>query len=195
MNKFSSLFFSLLFISCEGISQSEDKPQFTELESASYEKSNTGVLSLTDYLKVDSAGKVVMLEIYHSDTTYYSFQLPESVFAKVKEVYGSKSLKSYMIRDKLAKGVNYAGDYSFATLRRVNDKIEQLTYIVPFMDAKFHEGRQAIYSFYFQEKKKLTGEKFKISKSFLQDLNNNHRLTKNLPDKVLPPAEMPPPGI
>jgi hypothetical protein len=194
MNKFSFSFLLLLFISCEGIGQSEAKPRFAELESASYEKSNTGILTLTDYLKIDSAGKVEMLEIYHSDTTYYNFQLPESVFAKVKEVYGSKSLKSYMIQDRLAKGVNYAGDYSFAALRRVNDKIEHLTYIVPFMEPKFHEGRQAIYNFYFQEKKKLNGEKFKISESFLQDLNNNHRLTKNLPDKVLPPAEMPPPG-
>lgn len=184
----------LLSFSYQSLAQMQIKPRFRTIEFADYVKDKKGELSVSFYIKIDSLGKVRIKNNHGTSPHFYCFTLPDSVIKNLNTVF-DKSMKSYMISDKLRSGTNYAGEYSFAAVQGVNKKTEYLTYIYPFMNDIFHDAEQSIHTVFYNEAKKGECQKFQINETFLTTLRQYHQKAKGLPERKLPPSQMPPPGM
>lgn len=178
----------------QSIAQTKVKPRFKTIEFAKYIKNKNGELSVTFYIKIDSSGKVQIKNNLGTSPHYYCFALPDSVIENLNTVF-DKPMKSYMTTDKIGSGTHYAGEYSFAVVHGTNKKTEYLTYIYPFMNEVFHDAEQSVYTVFYDKVENGECENFQINQTFVTSLKQYHQKAKNLPERELPPSQIPPSGM
>lgn len=188
-----SLFLTFLCLYTLSASMAQNvKPAFKELEIAYYEKDQKGNLSVRYYIKIDNVARINLIDQWPAGTKYFSYILPDTAVQILNAVFdGKRTLGSYKVKDKLEKGLFYAGDYCFASLRGTNDKVDYLTYIDPFMN-KFYNAAVEIIWLTAAKLRKEDSRKPEINKEFMSNLQKHHKEAKNLPEKLSPPAQQPP---
>jgi len=138
----SLIYTLLLIVSVQCFSQ--EKPSFKKIEYVSYEDDN-GKIKTDSYFVIDNYGNVNIQVKLYKGIEYSKLQLNKKEIAMLNQLFNdSTTLKNYVETNKLSAGDHYAGNYSYLSFTSLDNKIQRLVYISPFMDKDFNDMMEKI---------------------------------------------------
>ncbi|AZA47052.1 hypothetical protein EG346_02045 [Chryseobacterium carnipullorum] len=184
------LLFLTAIILCIGICLSltfcSTKSKLNDFKLVSYDVENNGIL-ISSYSAFDEKGILKVFLKRYNDSAYYKYQLTKNEIESINKL-SSKKLKDFIIKKKFEPGSGYSGSSNYLSFK-IDNKNENLCFILPFMDNEFNESISLLESKIFSQNDSCKISGFNIDfEKVRREITKQEQIDNYLPKKQsLPP--------
>jgi hypothetical protein len=135
MNLVKIFITSFFLVVCSIANAQKVKPQFKKLTDIIYEIDSTGntkKIIIKDYFEIDSNGRAHLKSVYYNGIADTTYRLSDTSISRLNKIFnGSKSLKSYMMTNKLPAGDHFYGPLEFVSYTSINNTMDNIIVVTP----------------------------------------------------------------
>ena len=181
---------SFVQVKCQSIKFKEI--QFASFDVNSYRTNVKDSVFIALYCSINSTGLIKIYnpeDLQDSPKVFYSYQLSPTDLEKISSTFNlTKPLKSYLIKTKLEKNSMYAGSYEFYRISYLNNTVDSICLIPPFVSTAFRKIEEFFSDIFYSGKGRSKINHFAVPNNFLVSLKLSYVGSKYLPEiKNLPP--------
>jgi len=183
------LFFAAIIL-CIGICLSHTfcspKSKLNDFKLVSYGVENNGIL-ISSYSTLDEKGILKVFLKRYNDSAYYKYQLTKNEIESVNKL-SSKKLKDFIVKKKFEPGTGYSGSSNYLSFK-IDNRNENLCFILPFMDTQFKESIQMLENKIYSQNDSCRISEFNIDfENTKKEILKQEHIDNYLPKKQsLPP--------
>jgi hypothetical protein len=153
--------FAFVFLFAVIVGFNIQKPAFRDIEFASFDV-NSYRTTIKDsvfiglYCSINSTG---LVKIYNPNDLrdypkiYYSYQLADNELKKISSLFTpKKTLQTHLITTELGKNSLFAGSYHYYRASYIDNKVDSICTITPFVSAAFREVEEILSNAFYSGK-------------------------------------------